>query len=292
MDIKSSGQIPFFDEDPQIERDRNFELGGRSFYFFDYDDNVVHLPTKIVLFHRETQAESLVSTEEYAAMHGDLGKPGTPWELFELRDHPHGSYRNFREQPKELLNGREQPLIEDMITAIKNPFLEWRGPSWDFFYKAVKNNRAIAIITARGHHPHTIRRAINLLVQSRDLSVSPNFLSVYPVSHEATRNYLGDTENQLSVAELKKRAIKVAVQDAFECYGENEFHRFGMSDDDTKNVALIIEAMRELKAQYPKNQFFVFNTNARQMLRHEILLDGEDISQVIPAEQISLIDEG
>lgn len=286
--IKSSGQIPFFDEDPFIERDRNFEKGGRSFYFFDYDDNVVHLPTKIVLFHRDTHQELHVSTAEYASIYQYLGEPGTEWENFELRDHPQGSYRNFREQPKELLDGKEQPLIEDMITALKNPFLEWRGPSWDFFYKAVKNNRPIAIITARGHHPHTIRRAINLLVQSRDLSVSPNYLSVYPVSHEATRNYLGDTDNKLSVAELKKLAIKLAVQDAFECYGENEHHRFGMSDDDPKNIDLIVEAMRELKAQYPKNQFFVFNTNARKVQKEEITLSSTEIKGGTTDPQITL----
>lgn len=289
MDIKSSGQIPFFDEDPQIERDHNFEQGGRSFYFFDYDDNVVHLPTKIVLFDKRTHKEQLVSTSEYAAIHPFLSTPNSNWEHFELRDHAQGSYRNFREQPKELLDGKEQPLIEDMLAALENPFLEWRGPSWDFFYKAVKNNRPISIITARGHHPHTVRRAINLLVQSRDLAISPNYLSIYPVSHEPTRHYLGDTENKLSTAELKKLAIKVAVQDAFECYGQNEFHRFGMSDDDPKNIELITEAMRELKAIYPKNQFFVFNTNERKILRQEVLLDNSSTEGDPSNPQTSLI---
>ncbi|HVJ66085.1 MAG TPA: hypothetical protein VM901_12575 [Bdellovibrionota bacterium] len=289
MEIKTSGQIPFFDEDPQIERDRNFEQGGRSFYFFDFDDNVVHLPTKIVLFDRQTHEEFEVSTEEYAAIHTKLGEPGSPWERFELRDNPMGSYRNFREHPREMLEGREQPLVEDMLTALKNPFLEWRGPSWDFFYKAVKNNRSISIITARGHHPHTIRRAVNLLVQSRDLAVSPNYLSIYPVSHEPTRAYLGDSESKLSIAELKKIAIKVAVQDAFECYGQNEHHRFGMSDDDPKNIALIVEAMRELKAVYPKNEFFVFNTFARRIVREEVVLEIKTPAAGDESEQIPLV---
>jgi hypothetical protein len=291
MEIKSSGQIPFFDEDPQIERDRNFEKGGRSFYFFDFDDNVVHLPTKIILFDRDTGKEAQVSTAEYASIYPSLGEPGSKWENFELRDNPMGSYRNFREHPKEQLGDKEQPLVEDMIAALKNPFLEWRGPSWDFFYKAVKNNRSISIITARGHHPHTIRRAINLLVQSRDLSVNPNYLSVYPVSHDATRKYLGDTDNKLSTAELKKTAIKVAVQDAFECYGQNDLHRFGMSDDDPKNIELIIEAMRELKALYPKNGFFVFNTFERQIVREEVLIDGsnEPTKTGVNAQQIKLV---
>jgi hypothetical protein len=172
-----------------------------------------------------------------------------------------------------LLQGRPQPLITDIFEALKNPFLEWRGPSWNFFVHAVNNGRPISIITARGHHPHTIRQAINILVQTRDLPVGPNYLSLYPVSHTETRKRLGDTELKWSVAHLKKAAIISAVQDAFECYGENPHHRFGMSDDDPHNVELILEAMKELKAKYPLNAFYVINTSGGQLRRDEVMAD-------------------
>ena len=35
------------------ELDRNFHKGGRSFYFFDLDDNVLHLPSELVLFKKK-----------------------------------------------------------------------------------------------------------------------------------------------------------------------------------------------------------------------------------------------
>ncbi len=275
--VKTFGQValPIPDE---RERDRNFHLGGRSFYFFDFDDNIIHLNTKILLFHKKTGVEQGVPTSEFPTVSKLLGSPGTEWEHFEIREEAFtGSFRNFRELPRDLLKGAPQPLIHDMLESLQNPFNEWRGPSWGFFLKAVNNNRPISVITARGHHPHTIRRAINLLVQSRELDAHPNYLSVYPVSFPETRRQLGDTTESWNTAQLKKEAIKFAVRDAFACYGENPYHRFGMSDDDPHNVELIVEAMHDLKAEYPENAFFAFNTFGGKIVREEILLDGQSL---------------
>lgn len=287
-DLKAAGQMKL-PIDYFREPDRNFEKGGRSFYFFDFDDNVIHLPTKILLFHKITGKELEVSTMEFAHFNDpELKKKFPQWDEYTVSFDPSvGSFRNFREQSKERLSkGKEQPIIEDMKSALANPFLEWRGPSWDFFQYAVDNNRPISIITARGHHPHTIRRAINMLVQSRDLGAHPNYLSIYPVSHTETARYLGDSEfSPLNTAELKKRAIKAAVKDAFECYGESPYHRFGMSDDDPQNVALILEAMKELKEIYPDNAFFVINTHGRKLIKEEVLLDGNIKAKLLGEEK-------
>ncbi|MBS1984917.1 MAG: hypothetical protein JST16_12170 [Bdellovibrionales bacterium] len=289
MNFSTSGQMPLLPSDVFREEDRNFEKGGRSFYFFDFDDNVIHLATKIVLFHSHTGEEVHVATSEYPQVHSQLGKKNSPWEHFVTREaDPYtGSYRNFRELPPHLLGEKHQPLIQDMLDALSQPFLEWRGPSWDFFVKAVNNNRPVAIITARGNAPHTIRRAINILRNSRDLANCPNYVSVYPVSHPETRKFLGDTENKWGTALLKKAAIKAAVKDAFECYGQNPHHRFGMSDDDPSNVALILEAMKELKQEYPENAFFVINTHGRNLVKEEVLVDGTR-QEKLPEPQMEL----
>jgi len=288
MPIKSSGQLSL-PIDYLVEVDRNFEKGGRSFYFFDFDDNVIHLSTQIVLFEKTTRREVSVSTADFALVRSLVGKPGTEWENFELSFDDMGSFRNFREMRGEFLKDRPQPLIADMLAALQNPFMEWRGPSWEFFVHAVNNNRPIAIITARGHHPHTIRRAINILVESRDLMASPNYLSVYPVSHPETRKRLGDAEYAWDTTQLKKEAIKAAIRDAFECYGENPHHRFGMSDDDPENVAVIREAMMEIKKEFPENAFFVFNTHGRKLVRDEILTEGSRTDDLTP-NQVPLFD--
>ncbi len=281
--LETSGQLNL-PMDYFRELDRNFEKGGRSFYFFDFDDNVVHLYTKIIVFEKNTGRELEVSTQDFALVQKELGKSGSQWENYELLFNDfNGSFRNFREQP----DAKTQPLVRDMEEALKNSFVEWRGPSWDFFVHAVYNNRPISIITARGHHPHTIRRAIDLLVQSRDLAVDPNYLSIYSVSHPETRRLLGDADFKLSTAELKKVAIQRAVQDAFACYGFSPHHRFGMSDDDPHNVALIAEAMRELKSQYPDNAFFVINTHERKIVKEEVLVEKTQ-AEAFTLEQLSL----
>jgi hypothetical protein len=179
----------------------------------------------------------------------------------------------------------EQTLIVDLRRALDNPHLEWKGPSWNFFAYAVDNSRPISIITARGHHPNTIKRALNHLVQTRDLSAHPNYLGVYPVSHEATRRELGDAELKTSVALLKKKAIHQSVKDAFECYGYNPHHRFGMSDDDQENLTLILEAFQELKKEFPENAFFAFNTHGRKLQKLEVTLDGQVDRETVQAEQ-------
>lgn len=274
--LETSGQVPLLAEVFR-ESDRNFEKGGRSFYFFDFDDNVIHLPTKIFLFHKTVPGkEHAVSTTEYSKIHHDIGTPGTAWADYEIRvDNPYtGSFRAFRDHPPHLLKGEPQYLIADMIEALSHPFLDWRGPSWEFFVHAVNNNRPVSIITARGNHAHTIRRAINILRNSRDLAACPNYVSVYACSNPETRLALGDTNNEWSTARLKKAAIQAAVRDAFACYGENPHHRFGMSDDDPANVRLIIEAMKELKAEFPRNAFFVINTHGRRLIKEEVLLEG------------------
>lgn len=285
MNAPSSGQtkLPFeFLREP----DRNFEKGGRSFYFFDFDDNVCHLPTKIVLFKKDGSGELEVPTSEYANIAKLIGVPGTSWEQYTVREFDdNGSYRNFREQ--KHLGLSEQPLIKDMNEALRQPFLDWRGPSWDFFWHAVHNSRPISVITARGHHPHTIRRAIDQLVLSRDLSSHPNYLSLYPVTNPTVRQALGDTDFKWSTAELKKTAIKHAVRDAFECFGENPQHRFGMSDDDPHNVALIRQAMLDLKHLYPENAFYVINTHGGQLHKEEVILPDEK-TRVAEHDQLGL----
>ena len=48
------------------EKDRNYHKGGRSFYFFDFDDNIAILGTPTYLFHKETGDELILSSGEFA----------------------------------------------------------------------------------------------------------------------------------------------------------------------------------------------------------------------------------
>ena len=45
-------------------------------YAMDWDDNIIKMPTKIVLIHKETQKEKHISTKDYAKERSNIGKSG------------------------------------------------------------------------------------------------------------------------------------------------------------------------------------------------------------------------
>jgi hypothetical protein len=272
---KNRGQLELPIE-REVTLDRNADKGGRSFYFFDFDDNVAFLSTPIIVFHKETGTELRLTSGEYAQVHLVLGKTGPYADYRVDLCNQKGSFRCFRDQDisalKKLFGGR-QMFVQDLASVLGFPDLQWKGPSWSCFYHAALNQRPVSLITARGHHPETIKEGIRLFVKRKHLPHEPNYLSVYPVSNPNVRLELGDKEMTQSVASLKKAAIRASVERAVEVYGPSPFHRFGMSDDDPHNIELIVEEMKSLKTKYPEMSFFVIETQAGRFVKWEVYSD-------------------
>jgi hypothetical protein len=273
------------------EPDRNFAHGGRSFYFFDLDDNVLFLDSKIYIFNKHTGEELALSTGEFAAISRRIGVPG-PLEDYETRDNDAtGSFRRFRDLA-DIQDPKHQPFVTDMLEAIKKPDIKWKGPSWNCFVHASLNQRPMSIITARGHHPDTIRTGLELLAVAGHIPAKPNFMGMYPVSHEQVRRDLGDTSDvggpRASVSQLKKAAIIASVETAMQIYGANPHHRFGMSDDSPENLELIIDALRILKGRHPQNGFFVIDTHQDRFVKQEVRIDSIETQTLDGANQLEL----
>jgi hypothetical protein len=275
------------------ERDRNYHLGGRSFYFFDFDDNIAFLTTPLILFHKDSQAEVKITSGDFARHHHAIGHHG-PYADFQIDFcDVKGTFRNFRDlnmSEIEKISGKKQLFVEDVAEVLGYPDFQWKGPSWDCFYHATFNQRPLSVITARGHHPDTVKDGINVFVKKKFLPLQPNYLSIYPVSHEQTRIELGDIELKEGTAELKQRAIRASVEKAIEQYGFNPHHRFGMSDDDPKNIQLIVEEMTRLKVKYPEMSFFMIETQHGNFIKHEITIRGL-ISDKVESAQLPLFEE-
>ncbi len=282
----------------EIVQDRNAHKGGRSFYFFDFDDNVAFLSTPAFIFHKETGEEVRLSSGEFAQVHRHVGKQGPYAEYkIDLCDRT-GTFRHFRDQEitlVERLVGKRQIFVQDLAAALGYPDFQWKGPSWSCFYHATLNRRPVSLITARGHAPETIQEGVKLFVERKFLPYEPNYLSVYPVTNLKVRRGLGDENLVQSVAALKKAAIRASVERAIELYGNNPHHRFGMSDDDPHNIELIVEEMTALKADYPEMSFFVIETQAGRFVKWEVYQDrteatlcakGQDLGAI---EQLTLI---
>ncbi len=282
MSPKAKGQLEF--ELPlRPEPDRNRHLGGRSFYFFDFDDNIAMLATPIVLFEKGTGHALKISSGSFAQEQARIGKSGL-YENYEIDwDHQTGSFKYFRDHHEDELHRlgmKQQVFIEDVAHALGLDDFQWKGPSWTCFSHATFNQRPISIITARGHSPSTIQQGINVFVQQGLLPLYPNYLGIYPVNHPETRQKLGDAALVMSVAELKKKAIRASVERAIDVYGYSDHHRFGMSDDDPKNLQLILDEMRDLKKDYPRMSFHVIDTAHGRFVKHEVLLTSDQESKV------------
>jgi hypothetical protein len=274
--IKFTGQLEL-GETRAKEPDRNYFRGGRSFYFFDFDDNIAYLTTPLVLFHKKSGEELFLSSSEWALHHAEIGKSG-PFVEYEIRyEDDIGSFRYFRDvdlTAAEKLEGKPQLFVQDVQKALNLPDLQWKGPSWNCFYHATFNQRPISIITARGHSAGTIQEGVREFIRAGYLPSEPHYLSVYAVSNKQVREHLGDPAYTASIAELKQRAIRASVEKAIEIYGYSPHHRFGMSDDDPKNIQLVMEEMARLKSKYPEMSFFMIETHGGDFIKHEISQHG------------------
>jgi hypothetical protein len=276
------------------ERDRNFHLGGRSFYFFDFDDNIAHLTTPLVIFNKKTGEELFLSSGDWALYHSKIGQSGI-YADFEIRfDDTTGSFRYFRDHSTDgliKLGRKKQIFIEDIEKAIDAPDFHWKGPSWQCFYHAAFNQRPVSLITARGHAPETIKTGINEFVRRKILPIEPNYLSLFPVSYVPTRHELGDSELIFSTSVLKQKAIRASVEKAIELYGYNPHHRFGMSEDDPKNIQMIVQELTRLKSDYPEMSFFMIETHEGQFVKHEISSYGLSSQSAEHFAQLSLFEK-
>lgn len=267
------------------EPDRNFELGGRSFYFFDLDDNVFYLTTPIYIFEKETKKELALTSGDFAKYFSQIGSRGQFKNYFIDYDDNTGTFRRFRDivGPQDA-----QPFVEDLLSALYRPDFDWKGPSWSCFYHASFNQRPMSLITARGHDPETIKHGIKIFVKEGFLPKEPNYLSVYPVSHPTTMEALS-SGRRLSTSELKWHAVIESVEKAMQVYGYNPHHRFGMSDDDPKNLELILDAMQTLKRKYPENSFFVIHTKDASFVKEEVFVNHIEQKSFSNVQQLNLL---
>lgn len=264
-----------------VHPDRNASLGGKSFYFFDLDENIFHVNSAHYVFHKQTGVMLEVPGKIFWEDFDNIGRSGFLKDYSVIADDENGSFRRFRDIPSQ--STLTQPFIEDLQKALD--LGDWMGPSWNHFYHAVLNQRPLAVITARGHHPDTIRQGLKLFVEKGYLPHEPNYLAILPVSHPEVQKQLAGG----SIPELKRKAIRHAVELAFKTYGENSYHRFGMSDDDPKNVQKIIEEFTYLKKDYPENAFFIIETTQGQVNKWEVFSDHTEKTAVSSPEQLSLL---
>ena len=116
-----------------------------KYYAFDWDDNIVKMPTKIIL--KDDQGDEVgMGTEDFAKFREVIGKEDFEYEGNTIVGYATDPFRNFREM------GDKQFLL-DAMKAIP-------GPAFDDFREAINNGSIFSIITARGHNPNILKQAV------------------------------------------------------------------------------------------------------------------------------------
>jgi len=239
-----------------------------KYYAFDWDDNIVFMPTKIMLV--DVNGEEVgMSTHAFAQYRHLIGKEEFDYEGHKIKDYAPNPFRNFRvEGDQQFLNDLPQAEI---------------GPSFNDFKECVEGASIFAIITARGHHPDTLKQACKRYIQSGFGGISTvkvlesikkykQLFNVQTTDNEdqLIDDYLGMCKfepvsfGQGSAASPEK--LKVEALNNFIEYVNKEAKRvkkhavkgtkikIGFSDDDKKNIETMIAnfGLREPTGRFRK----------------------------------------
>jgi hypothetical protein len=125
------------------------------YYAFDWDDNILNMPTVIHLEKKQGDSWTPidVSTAEFAIVRNDTEN----YRI--LNNSPEQAFSDFRD------NGPAGPeiFIEDTKKAISSGKF---GPAWNDFIECLSNGALFAIITARGHESESMRKGVEWIVDN------------------------------------------------------------------------------------------------------------------------------
>ena len=116
-----------------------------KYYAFDWDDNILEMPTQIMLVD-ERGSEVGMSTEDFAHYRSKVGLEPFEYKNKTISGFAEDAFRNF------TVKGDKQFLVDVMMAK--------EGPAWSDFLECVNGGSIFAIITARGHNPNTIKNGV------------------------------------------------------------------------------------------------------------------------------------
>lgn len=226
-----------------------------KYYAFDWDDNLMYMPTKI--YTKDDKGKVVgMSTEDFAEYRTEIGK-----EPFEYEGH---TIVGFDENPFRDFNvPGDEKFLKD---AMKAP----TGPAWNDFVEAVNNGSVFSIITARGHTPSVLKNAVYNLIKKNKHGLSEKELikNLRKYRELADEDDLSDEELLRSYLDMNRyhpvsfgqgsaanpEQLKVDAMKEFMTYVQNLSKRLqekafmknkisnyfvpyiGFSDDDLRNV--------------------------------------------------------
>jgi len=203
-----------------------------KYYAFDWDDNIVHMPTKIVLKDKKGK-EVGMSTEDFAEFRHEVGKKDFDYNGHTIVGYAENPFRNFRTE------GDKDFLIDSMKAKV--------GPAFNDFKEAINNGSIFSIITARGHNPETLKQAVYNYIVNDFEGISKDELIK---NLKKYRSFLG--EDEMSDKELIDSYLSL-----------NKYHPVSFGDESgaTNPEEAKVKAMNEF-VDYIKGMAAILNKRA------------------------------
>jgi hypothetical protein len=239
-----------------------------KYYAFDWDDNIVHMPTKIML-KTEDGDEVGMSTDDFAEYRSKIGKEDFDYNGDTIVGFGEDPFRNFRTA------GDKDFLVDAMRAKL--------GPAFSDFKEAINNGSIFSIITARGHNPNTLKQAVyNYIIDGfngidkdqlvKNLKKYRSFFDEKDMTDdELIKSYLnlnkyhpvsfGDEEGAANPEEAKVRAMeefvsyikKMSNKLNKKAFIKNDVSNnfvpeqpsIGFSDDDVRNVEVMSKHFKD-----------------------------------------------
>ncbi len=281
-----------------------------KYYIFDWDDNILHMPTYIHLERRlgnGTWVPHLVSTAVFSVIrndHDNYRAPDNDWEK---------AFAEFR----DFASDDESKFLKDARYAIDRVISgqEKVPPSFNTFRRTLIEGRMFAIVTARGHKPETLRKGVELFIARilseaerkemlynlrgyiacydgvkanqamSDEAVLDNYLTLNRYHAVTSPHFIALVKNAAvpdpDKSEIRKQfAILDFLDHLFKMIKRIGAHKpvsVGFSDDDPANVHAVMTFIREnLAAKFPSVKFVVYDTSDPDVEKgHKIIVSGQ-----------------
>ena len=179
------------------------------FYAFDWDDNILHMPTVIHMDKKEGDnwVPVDVSTADFAIVRNDK-------ENYRLKDNSgdeaFSEFRDFGPRgPKAFLEDTKNALSKGAF-----------APAWRAFIKCLTEGALFAIVTARGHEPHSLREGVEYIIDNV-LSEEERFL-LYSNCLKHAYLFKGDSDiefDRIPKGQLSKTPLVSLYLDNCDYYG-------------------------------------------------------------------------
>jgi hypothetical protein len=148
---------------------------------FDWDGNLAHLPTNVVLFNKNNGAEKIIEGKDFARARGHLEEFYPGFEIRINRDHPEKSSFRFTDSLDE------NHFLNSLKIAVADPNnISWQQKQWPRFVQALNDPETqpyVSIITSRGHSPEQVMEGLRFLRALGYLRVLPELVQIHTVSY-------------------------------------------------------------------------------------------------------------